>query len=240
MGRLYANLKKYHLPTFRQLSPFKDYLNLADIILPNSIAEVDLLSSTYNIGREKFWVVPNGVDESFAKASPDFFAKKYGITDFVLFVGRIDRRKNVLGLIKVCKDLSIPLIIIGHRDEVAYFEQCQKAASFSTDIKLLGFLPHDSEDLRSAYAAAKVLALPSNFETPGLTALEAALAGCNIVITSKGSTKEYFREHAFYVNPLSIVDLKSQIKSAFEQPKFQHLKKSYWKTIRGTLSPKER
>jgi len=43
-------------------------------------------------------------------------------------------------------------------------------------IKHIGFLPHDSEELQSAYAAAKVFVLPSNFETPGLTALEAGLA----------------------------------------------------------------
>ena len=65
----------------------------------------------------------------------------------------------------------------------------------------------------------------SNFETPGLVALEAGLAGCNIVITNQGSTKEYFRNHAFYVNPSSITDLKKQLKIAFEQPKSSELKK---------------
>ena len=225
LARLYLNVKKYHFLTFRQLTPFKEYLDLADIILPNAIIEAELLSSTFKISREKFWVVPNGVNEKFASAEPDFFEKKYGLTNFVLFVGRIDRRKNVLNLIESCKDLGLPLVIIGHPEESEYFEQCQKAVSTCTNIKLLGFLPHDSQDLRSAYAAAKVLALPSNFETPGLVALEAGLAGCNIVITSQGSTKEYFREHAFYVNPNSITDLKKQLKIAFEQPKSSELKK---------------
>ena len=46
--------------------------------------------------------------------------------------------------------------------------------------------------LASAYAAARVFALPSWFETPGLAALEAGLAGCAVAITPYGSTRDYF------------------------------------------------
>ena len=65
----------------------------------------------------------------------------------------------------------------------------------------LGRLEHDDPLLASAYAAARVFALPSWFETPGLAALEAALAGCAVVITPFGSTREYFGELVEYARP---------------------------------------
>ena len=55
--------------------------------------------------------------------------------------------------------------------------------------------------LASAYAAARVLALPSWFETPGLAALEAALAGCAVVVTPFGCTREYFGDRVEYARP---------------------------------------
>ncbi len=65
----------------------------------------------------------------------------------------------------------------------------------------LGRLDHHDPLLASAYAAARVFALPSWFETPGLAALEAALAGCAVVITPYGSTREYFGDLVEYARP---------------------------------------
>ncbi len=65
----------------------------------------------------------------------------------------------------------------------------------------LGQFDHDDPLLASAYAAARVFALPSWFETPGLAALEAALAGCAVVITPYGSTREYFGGLVAYARP---------------------------------------
>ena len=60
---------------------------------------------------------------------------------------------------------------------------------------------HDDPILESAYAAARVLALPSWFETPGLVALEAALAGTAVVVTPHGCTREYFGDRVGYARP---------------------------------------
>jgi glycosyltransferase involved in cell wall biosynthesis len=229
LARFYFNMKSFGMPTFRELLPDKAFLELADIILPNAKMEADLISRDFKIPSEKFWIVPNGVDKRFSSASPDLFIEKHGIANFVLYVGRIEKRKNILGIIKACKYLNLPLVLIGNPNimeaDYLYYSECKRIAMSNENIKMIGFLPHDSEELSSAYAAAKVFVLPSNFETPGLAALEAGLAGCNVVITSQGSTKEYFREHAFYVNPLSIEDLKVKLKCAFEQPKSSELKK---------------
>ena len=51
------------------------------------------------------------------------------------------------------------------------------------------------------YGKAKVHVLPSWHETCGLSSLEAAAMGCNIVVTDKGFTREYFGDDAFYCDP---------------------------------------
>ena len=73
--------------------------------------------------------------------------------------------------------------------------------------------------MRSAYAACKVFVLPTWFETPGLAAMEAALAGANLVVTREGSTREYFKEFAEYVNPASVPDIRDKILRALGKTK---------------------
>jgi glycosyltransferase involved in cell wall biosynthesis len=218
----YQNLKNYGLPTFRQLHPYKDFLDLADIIMPTSGMEAEFLSKKFEANPKKFYPVPIGVDTTVTEATAEFFVKKYGIENFVLFVGRIEQRKNVLTLLKAHKDIEVPLVIIGHFNlwERDYFEKCKKVAK--KNVHFLGFVP--KEELISAYAAAKTFVLPSWWESPGIAALEVGLAGCNIVITSVGSTREYFKDHALYVNPESADDIQRKILEALEKNKNTQLR----------------
>ena len=88
----------------------------------------------------------------------------------------------------------------------------------------MGGIPHDSELLRSAYAACDTFLLASWLETPGLAALEACLAGAKIVITQEGATREYFRNLAAYVNPSNCRDIRSKTLTVYEQPKDDRLR----------------
>jgi glycosyltransferase involved in cell wall biosynthesis len=83
------------------------------------------------------------------------------------------------------------------------------------------------EQLINYYCKAKVHALPSWFETTGLSSLEAAAMGCNIVITDKGDTVEYFGEDAFYCDP----DSPQSIRSAVEQAAASNEKESLMNKI---------
>jgi len=224
--KFYFNLKNYNYPTFKTLYPYKDFLEAANIIVPNSRIEATILSREFRINLDKFFSVPNAVEKNFFSAKPDRFIEKYSLKDFVLYVGRIEPRKNMLTLLKAYEDIEIPLVIIGHFNplEYEYFLECKKVAKHNSHIHFLGYMSPNSEELLSAYAAAKVFVLPSGFETPGLSALEAGLAGCNLVITKGGSTKEYFKNYASYVNPSSKEEIKEKILEAYEKPKNNELK----------------
>lgn len=189
---------------------------LSDILLPNSEMEAAQLVRLFKVSRDKIKVVPNGIDERFLTATPDEFTGKYGVSDFVLAVGRIEPRKNQLNLIKALKGMGRKLVIIGEAvsDYAWYCDECRKAAE--NDVRFLGGMKHESGLLASAYAACKVFAVPGWFETPGLAALEAAAAGAGIAVTRYGSTIEYFREDAAYFDPSNIKDIRAAVQAASE------------------------
>jgi len=189
----FASIYKFHATVLQN----------ADLLLPNSWDEGRLLVGSFKVNPKNIFPVPIGVEERFAEAKSDQFVNKYGIRDFVLFVGRIEPRKNVLNLVKAFRRtrLETGLVIIGHTSDRRYLEECLKAAKGNKNIIFCGFLSHESDLLASAYAAAKALVLPSWYETPGIVALEAGLAGANVAITKIGGTMEYFKDLAFYIDP---------------------------------------
>ena len=227
----------HNTPIVNKYTTVKKILDRANLILPDSKIEVDLLSKKFNINKNKFYPSPNGVDERFYKAKPNEFYKKYGLKNFVLYTGRIEPRKNVLNLIKSLNKTKIPLVIIGsasYQGGKEYYNLCKKNAS--KNVHFINEMNHESSLLKSAYAAAKVVVLPSWLETPGLSALEGGLAGANIVITSRGTSHDYFKEKAFYINPFDNKDIKRKIIKAYKKDKSKelskHIKKNFlWDAV---------
>ncbi len=205
-------------------------------ILPNTLDESRLIEHGLNIPAEKLSVIPNGVDPRFEFGNPALFKKKYGIDKFILNVGHIGpARKNVLGLIRALRTIDYPAVIIGKvigKDG----EQCLKEAAGNKNILIIPGLENESEMLASAYAACDVFALPSLFETPGIAALEAALAGSKIVITPHGGTREYFETMAHYVNPHSVGSIRAGILVALNENRttklMHHIKQEFlWSKV---------
>jgi glycosyltransferase involved in cell wall biosynthesis len=192
---------------------------MADVLLPNSLAEAAALEKLFGVSPKKILVVPNGVDKRFAAARPDAFEKRFGLQDFVLYVGRIEPRKNVLSLIRAMKGIDRKLVVIGKAtpESEEYEKKCKAEAG--GNVLFIEPLPHESELLESAYAACSVFCLPSWYETPGLAALEAGLAGAKLVVTGKGCTKEYFGEMAWYVDPASVSDIREKVSKALHRRK---------------------
>jgi len=205
---------------------WSDYAFCADIcawaqrVVPNTQAEADLIVQGYGILADKVRVVPNGVDERFASGDPDLFRKKYGLNNFILNVGHIGHaRKNVLQLIRALGEIDHPAVIIGRIIAGPYGDACVREAARFRNIHLIDGLGNDSAMLASAYAACDVFALPSLFETPGIAALEAGLAGAKIVITPYGGTREYFGTMATYVEPLEVGSIRDGIRKALDAKK---------------------
>ncbi|WP_428236857.1 glycosyltransferase family 4 protein [Gracilimonas sp.] len=197
----------------------------SDLVLPNTSAEADLIRDGFSIPESQIQIIPNGVEQKFAEARPQLFIDTYGLKDFVLFAGQAGaKRKNVIKLLEVAPDLDAPVVIIGSFYKDEYGEKCRILAAEAGNVTLIETLDHDSELLASAYAASSVFVLPSQFETPGIAAMEAALAGSRIVITEKGGTKDYFDGYAEFVNPDSSKSILNGIKEALKRESSDILK----------------
>lgn len=179
----------------------REVFQKVDMILPGSEIEMKEIEKKFKI-KKLYRIIPNGVDKIFAFKKEIDFSKKINISDFVLSVGRICPHKNQLSLAKATKNLDIPLVLIGAINDWNYYCQCMKV---NRNIIYINEIHHDL--LVSAYNAAKVHALVSWYEIPGLVNLEAGLAGCKVITTGEGSTKEYFQNHVEYVDPYDIVDI---------------------------------
>ncbi len=218
-GRRLVGLAGYHarsaapwLPSWR-----RELLMIADAVLPNSRAEARQLIRLFGLDPSRIHVIPNAVSPGLLEAGPELFWERIGRWDFVFFAGRLEPRKNPLGLIQALARSGLPIVIAGDAPagQEAYARRCREAGG--DRVHWLGRLAADDPLLASAYRAARVFALPSWFETPGLAALEAALAGLPVVVTPHGSTREYFGDLAAYARPDSPTEIARAVERSWNE-----------------------
>jgi glycosyltransferase involved in cell wall biosynthesis len=182
---------------------------LADLLLPNSLLEAQQIRADLGV-TTPMHVVPNGFDEHVF-TPPESDTPRMGVA----FVGRIEPHKNQLGLIRELEGTGIPLTIAGpvHPDHTAYGDLCRRTADASVT-----FVPGGDEiAVRDVYRSALVHAMPSWFETTGLSSLEAAATGCAVVTTNRGYVHEYFGEHAVYCDPGEKGSIRQAVRNALVQ-----------------------
>ncbi|QDU64148.1 D-inositol 3-phosphate glycosyltransferase [Planctomycetes bacterium Pan216] len=125
---------------------------------------------------------------------------------FLLFVGTIEPRKNVEGLLRAYGRLGnairskFPLILAGgwgwHSDAV---REMLRQSPWRDSVRWLGYL--DDQDLVALTNAASALVYPSFHEGFGLPPLEAMVCGCPVVTSNRSSLPEVVGDDALIVNP---------------------------------------
>lgn len=223
LGQKVIRLKNKFSKNYKIL---KKILHESDVLLPNSEAEKELLIADFGLPYNKEFInVPNTVDGNlFINATANDFVEKYKIDDFILCVGRIECRKNQHRLIEAMKDTNIPIVLVGATNfDKDYYALCKQKADERRNVIFIPDLPHDS--LPSVYKAAKVHALPSWYDTPGLSNLEAILADCNIATTTRGPMQEYFSDFAYLCEPDDNQSIRDAILKAYKNPFNKDFKK---------------
>ena len=182
-----------------------------DILLPNSNSEYDRLAKDYDIEKD-FSVITNGINADIFSRIP----KVDRIDNQIICVGQIYGLKNQFRLIKAANTLKVKVKIIGksppnHRK---YYDLCRSISD--SKVEFISFRPQ--EELLQYYAQSKVHALPSWFETTGLSSLEAGAMGCNLVVGNGGDTQEYFKDKASFCDANDINSIYLALEKELNKP----------------------
>lgn len=219
------------LAVWKHLQPMRArLLSQSTLLLPNSQIEMDVLHQDF-LKIAPYQVVPNGFPDTFIGTTPELFRKQFPDIpkEFILCAARISSRKNQHWLAKCSHDLGVSLVLLGPVNDQTYYES---VTSFS-NVLHIGTLQGNL--LASAYSAAIAHALPSWFETPGLSSIEAGACGTVVISTDQGSPKEYFRDMALYVHPQDELSLRTALEQSFNAsplPLMNHIHKHYpWSKV---------
>ncbi|MGD8398167.1 MAG: glycosyltransferase family 1 protein [Anaerolineae bacterium] len=161
----------------------------------------------YGLAPDRVDVVHNGVDGAYRPLPPGevaaFRARQNLPERFILFVGTLEPRKNVTGLVEAYARLPLPrppLMLVGGKgwlyDEVyARVEQL----GLGSEVHFVGFV--DSGELPWWYNAAEVFVYPSFYEGFGLPALEAMACGTPVIASDTSSLPEVVGAAGVLVDP---------------------------------------
>jgi glycosyltransferase involved in cell wall biosynthesis len=203
----------------------RDVLARVDLILPNSWMELQAIFG-YLGDLAAHDVVPNAVDAAiFDGASIQELPEELHAGEYAIMSARFDTRKQQDFAMLALKDLDIPLVFVGNVTDQEIFERMRAlAAGRKAPVVHYPFLPQSR--LRHLYAGARVHFLPSIFESPGLSSLEAALLDCNIVVGNIAFESEYFESSAYYCDPCDAFSIRRAVETAWDEyPLVAHQRK---------------
>ena len=144
-------------------------------------------------------------------AAMEKLKRRYGIRgDYVLFVGTLEPRKNLIRLLEACFQLygrrsdlakKFQMVLAGQRgwlyDEI--FEEV-KNRGLSGNVVFPGYVP--AADMPKLYTGATVFIYPSLYEGFGLPVLEAMASGVAVISSNVSSIPEITGDAALLVDPL--------------------------------------
>lgn len=205
--------RKIHLWKFRKA------VHQADVVIAISEQTKKDVIQFLKVPEEKIKVVYQGCHQSF-KENPDqeflvSVKQKYELPDrFILSVGTVEPRKNLLNIVKALKDTDIPLVVVGKKQK-KYFQKVEKEIRRSkVEVKFLDGV--SMEELAAIYRLADIFVYPSLFEGFGIPIIEALFSETAVITGNVSSLPEAGGPDSLYVNPESITDLKAKINFLWE------------------------
>ena len=194
----------------------RDVLARIDLILPNSWMELGAIFN-YLGDFAAYDVVPNAVDaKDFDGADTSELPEELQPGAYAIMSARFDTRKQQDFAMLALRQTDIPLVFVGDATDQEIFARMRALAQGrKAPVMHYPFLPHSR--LRHLYAGARVHFLPSIFESPGLSSLEAALLDCSVVVGNLAFESEYFQDGAYYCDPCDAFSIHRAITQAWEE-----------------------
>lgn len=176
----------------------------ADRVIVSSKFAAGELQRLLELAPEKIAICPAGApDWNPPQASA-------GASGYILFMGTLDPRKNIGGLLEAYGRLltrsaalgnAVPRLMIagGAGSDAARWLDAMAKPPLAGHVDYLGYVP--AERREALFKGAQVFVLPSFEEGFGLTALEAMSAGVPVVASARGSLPEIVGEAGLLIDP---------------------------------------
>jgi len=175
-------------------------VNEADHIIADSHHTRQDIISILNVPANKVTTIHLAANPIFSFLAAEDEIKstlgRFGLSaDFILYVGTLSPRKNIMTLFESYRrliqetNIQVPLVLVGGKGF-----QYQEIFSAIEDLSLSNQVHHfeglTDGDLARLYRAAGVFVLPSYYEGFGLPALEAMHCGCPVIVSNRSSLPE--------------------------------------------------
>ena len=190
------------------------YVAAATMVIADSESTRRDLLARYGVPPDNVRVVPLGVEPIFAPVPPTearpVVAERYGFTaPYLLFVGTLEPRKNLRGLVAAYRALlqrraDLPTLAIAGGEGWWYDDLYRliKREGLAGRVRFLGRVP--DADLPALYSGSAVFAYPSLYEGFGLPPLEALACGTPVVCSNRSSLPEVVGDAALLVEPTDV------------------------------------
>ena len=202
----------------------------SDFIITGSKYTKNEILDRLDFTEDKIKVIYHGVNHNVFKLYRDIELDFELPTKFILSVGSIEPRKNLLGLLKAYNLLDknikdeYKLILVGFKGWENR-EIIELINSNKEYIDYLGFI--STEDLAKVYNLATCFVYPSFYEGFGLPIAEAMACGTAVISSNSSSLPEVGGDSVIYCNPHSIEDIRDKIEMVLSD-----------KALRETISKK--
>jgi glycosyltransferase involved in cell wall biosynthesis len=215
---IFLRYPEYYKPIDRMIYRFKFRLacRKADKIIAVSECTKRDIVSFFHIPEEKIAVVYQGCHPSFRqKVSEDKrseIREKYSLpARFILSVGSIEARKNLLLVVKALKNIpEIHLVAVGK--STPYQLEVEKYAEKSGVQSRVHILNTVSfEDLPALYQSAALFVYPSFFEGFGIPIIEALTSEIPVIAATGSCLEEAGGPGSLYINPNNDKELSERI-----------------------------
>ncbi len=223
--RLFRPANRLYLGALTRLSARR-----ARRVIAVSAHAADETAHLLGVPRARIDVVYHGVDPQFRPLPAETvqrFRAAAGLPErFVLFLGTLEPRKNLVRLVEAfarLRDPALKLVIAGGRgwyDEEVHARV--EALELNDRVVFPGYVP--AEDLPLWYNAAAVFAFPSLYEGFGMPVLEAEACGTPVLTSNCSALPEAAGNGALLVDPLQVEAIAAGLERLFHD-----------ETLRGEL-----
>jgi glycosyltransferase involved in cell wall biosynthesis len=199
----------------------------ADKIIAISEQTKKDIISFFNINHHKIEVVYQSCDESFktrvSNALKAQVKEKFALPDhYILNVGTIETRKNLLLLIKALANVPVTykLVVVGK--ETPYkqlvIDEINRL-SLKDRVIFLQNVPFN--ELPAIYQMASVLVYPSFYEGFGIPIIEALYSSVPVIAATGSCLEEAGGPDSLYIDPNNAIELAETINTVLEDQKLQ-------------------